>query len=262
MKTAPFCPADAVSGAPQPAGSPGSAASGKRGGGCGPEVRGKRSAHLAHLAAPGRPGSVPGSGSRRLRQRPRRPGRPSSPLGHAAPQPGMAPLPTRPRLLLPGKWREAARSPCPPRGGSPTVPGPGALFAAWSWRGDGGRRLPGTDGVGCRAARWAPRQLSEKESAARARGAWGGRELGGRRAGAAPPRPRRGRLPRLSSRPRPAAAPRPGARTGPGQESGRKSLGSARGARDLSSPAPAPSATSLPRQPPPGCTPSPAAGAR
>ena len=53
-----------------------------------------------------------------------------------------------------------------------------------------------------------------------------------------------------------------GARTGPGRESGRESLGSARGSRDLSSPAPAPSATSLPRQPPPGGTPSPAAGAR
>lgn len=69
--------------------------------------------------------------------------KPPSPTAPAGPQPPPGPLraslPARPRLLLPGKWLKAARSPCPPRGGSPTVPGPGALFAGWSWRGDGER---------------------------------------------------------------------------------------------------------------------------
>ena len=217
-KTGPRCPADAVSGCSAGPGSPASRASGKGGG---PETCGKRSAHLAHLDAPGDPSSVPGSENHRLRPRPRGSGRPRSPPGHATPQPGMAPLPARPGLLFPGKWREAARSPCPPRGGSPRVPGPAGLFAGWSWRGDGGWRPEGTDGARRGVASWAPWQLSEKERAARAGGACGGREPGGRRAGAAPPRPRRGRQPLASSRPRSATR-------GPGRESGPRAGGQLR----------------------------------
>lgn len=41
----------------------------------------------------------------------------------------------RPKTLLPGKWREVARSPCRPRGGNPRVPSPGGQSAGWSWLG-------------------------------------------------------------------------------------------------------------------------------
>lgn len=36
-----------------------------------------------------------------------------------------------------GERREAAGSSCPPRGRSPRALGPGALFAGWSWLGNG-----------------------------------------------------------------------------------------------------------------------------
>ena len=179
------------------------------------------------LRAPGAPGRA-----RRSQLRPglRKPPSPTAPTGlrppqvpfkarHSPARDGSAPRTSR--APLPGKWREAARSPCPPRGGSPRVPGPAGLFAGWSWRGDGGWRPKGTDGVGRGVANWAPWQLSEKERAARSGGACGGRELGRRRAGAAPPRPRRGRQPLPSSRPRSAAR-------GPGRESGPRAGGQLR----------------------------------
>lgn len=79
-------------------------------------------------------------------------------------------------------------------------------------------------------ANWAPWQLSEKERAARSGGACGGRELGRRRAGAAPPRPRAAASP---SRP-PARGPQHAARA----ESLAREPGVSSGSRDLNSPAP------------------------
>lgn len=112
--------------------------------GCGGRrARGARRALAA--SAPGAPGRAARSQLRPQFPKPPTPTAaagpppPRFPPGHVAPQAGRALLPAPPRLLLPGKWREAARSPCPPRGGSPRAPGPGALFAEWSWRGDSER---------------------------------------------------------------------------------------------------------------------------
>lgn len=167
------------------------------------------------LRTPGAPGRAsrsqlrPGFGSHRSGSRPRAPAA-SGPSGarHSPARDG--PLPARPGILLPGKWREAARGPCPPRGGSPRVPGPAGLFAGAvmarrrrvATRGDRrGRTRSGELGS------W---RLSEKERAARAGGACGGRELGGGGRG----RLRPGRV--AAARSLPSSRPRSAAR-GPGR---------------------------------------------
>lgn len=79
----------------------------------------------------------------------------------------------RPKTLLPGKWREVARSPCRPRGGNPRVPGPGEQSAGWSSL----DTIGGDRRARHRTARRAGlrEQLSEKERAARVGRSWDGR---------------------------------------------------------------------------------------
>lgn len=176
--------------------------------GCRRETHGERSPQ-AHLDAPGLASSGPGyrtavSGSAR--------GAPAPPdplLARRSPA-RLRPAPGASRPLLPGKWPGVARSPCPPRGGSPMVPGPGGLSAGRSWRNDPREQ------TGQNAVRWSPRQLSEKERAARARGAWGRREEGARGGGsapAAPPRPSAGGLSSPGAPARGAGSPQPGPST-------------------------------------------------
>lgn len=134
--------------------------------------------------APGAPGRA---------RRPRlRPGSRSA-VSESAPAPRSAPR--APRLLLPGKWREAARSPCPPRGGSPTARGPGGLSAGWSWRGDGWRHPRGRTGRTRRGALGSAAAAEERGRRA------AGRLRPDRVAAPAPPGPRpRSRSPRGAGR--------------------------------------------------------------